>query len=126
MRDAEPEIEALGARIVAVGTGDERYARGFAEDEQISFPVLVDDDAVAARAASIKRGSAWTVLGPRTYGKSLQTWRAGHRVHKPGKRTFQLGATFVVGPGGRLRYEHLDPDTATHAPIPEVLAALRN
>ena len=35
----------------------------------------------------------------------------------------QLGATFVVGPGSRLRYEHLDKHTADHAPFSDVIAA---
>jgi len=31
----------------------------------------------------------------------------------------------VVGPGDAVRYEHLDADIADHAPIDDVLAALR-
>ena len=124
MRGAYEDIRAAGAEVVAVGTGDARYARGFVEEEDIPFPVLVDDDAEAARAASVKRGNAWKILGPETYGDSIRARRAGHRVHKPGKRTFQLGATFVVGPGNVVRYEHLDRNTANHAPLDEVFGAL--
>ena len=29
----------------------------------------------------------------------MATWKRGHRIHKPGKRVTQLGATFVLGPG---------------------------
>jgi peroxiredoxin len=125
LRDIYPEIQAAGAEVVAIGTGDARYARGFVEEEQIPYPVLVDDEAEAARAASVKRGSALQVLGPSTYAGSVRAWRAGHNVHKPGKRTFQLGATFVVGPGNAAAYEHLDRNTTDHAPLDEVLEAVR-
>jgi peroxiredoxin len=125
LRDIYPEIQAAGAEVVAIGTGDARYARAFVEEEQIPYPVLVDDDADAARAASVKRGSALRVLGPSTYAGSVRAWRSGHKVHKPGKRTFQLGATFVVGPGDVLGYSHLDRNTTDHAPLDEVLEAVR-
>jgi peroxiredoxin len=125
LRDVHEKIRSLGADVVAVGTGDERYAHAFVEEEHIPFPVLVDDDAAAARAAGVRRGSALQVLGPATYAGSIRAWRAGHHIHMPGKRTFQLGATFVVGPGDRVIYEHLDRNTTDHAPIPDVLAALR-
>jgi hypothetical protein len=36
----------------------------------------------------------------------------------------QLGATFVVGPGPRVRYAHVDADSTDHAPIDDVLHAL--
>ena len=124
MRDAYEDIKAAGADVVAIGTGNQRHAIEFVEEENIPFAVLVDDDADAARAASVKRGSAWKILGPETYGDSIRTWRAGHKIHKPGKRTFQLGATFVVGPGDVLRYEYLDENTADHAPLDEVFEAL--
>ena len=49
---------------------------------------------------------------------------AGHRIHKAGKRVTQLGATFVVGPGNQVRYEHHDAFSSDHAPLDDVLAAL--
>jgi hypothetical protein len=37
----------------------------------------------------------------------------------------QIGATFVIGAGERVRYEHLDADSTDHAPIEAVVTALR-
>jgi peroxiredoxin len=124
LRDAYGKITATGAEIVAVGTGNAKHARHFVEEENIPFPVLVDDDAAAAKAASVKRGGTWNVLGPKTYGASIRTWRRGHKIHMAGKRVFQLGATFVVGPGDAVHYEHIDQTTVDHAPLEEVIAAL--
>ena len=42
-----------------------------------------------------------------------------------GNRVKQIGATFVIGAGDRVRYEHLDADSTDHADIDEVVAALR-
>jgi peroxiredoxin len=124
LRERYDEITGLGADIVAVGTGDRRYAEAFVRDEQIPFLVLVDDDAVAAHAASIETLNWYQLLHPRTWKATWQASRRGHHVHKPGMRVKQIGATFVIGPGARLRYEHMDVDSTDHAGVDEVVAAL--
>ncbi len=125
MRAHYGEITGLGADVVAIGTGNERYAAAFIREENIPFTVLVDDDARAADAASLCSVGWLAMLHPRTWRATVETWRRGHRVHKAGARVTQLGATFVLGRGDRVRYEHLDRDSTDHAPVAEVLAALR-
>ena len=125
MRSHHDEITGAGADVVAVGTGDERYAKAFVDEEDVPFLVLVDDAGEAARAASVKKvNMATLLLDPRSMGGALQARREGFRIKKSGKRVNQLGATFLVGPGQQVRYEHLDAHTADHAPIDEVLAAV--
>jgi peroxiredoxin len=124
LRDRYDEIQSLGADIVAVGTGDRRYAEAFVRDERIPFLVLVDDDASAAHAASLRTLNWYQLLHPRTWKASRETSKRGYHVHKAGKRVRQIGATFVIGAGDRVRYEHMDSDSTDHAPIEQVLAAL--
>jgi len=109
---------------VAVGTGNFVYAERFVADERIPYLVLVDDDGRAARAASVPEVSWYRLLHPTTWGATWATHRRGYRVHAPGRRVRQLGATFVVGPGPHVRYAHVDRDSTDHAPAEEVLAAL--
>ena len=126
MREHYEEIQGLGAEIVAIGTGNRGHAADFVEQDHIPFPVLVDDDATAATAVALPRVNPFRLLfDPRSLGGARRAYRSGHRIGKPGKRTNQLGATFVVGPGDRVRYEHVDEHTADHAPLDDVLAALR-
>ncbi len=125
MREHSNEIESLGASIVAVGTGDQRYAEAFVREEQIPFLVLVDDDAAAAWAASLRTLNWFQLMHPRTWKATRETSKRGHHVHKSGKRVKQIGATLVIGAGDRIRYEHLDADSTDHAPIDAVLASLR-
>ena len=124
LRDRYDDLRAQGVELVAVGTGDQRYAGAFVRDEKIPYLVLVDDDAKAARAASVKVASWYRLLHPSTWRATFATWRRGHRIHSPGKRVTQLGATFVLGPGNEVRYTHVDADSTDHADIPEVLAAV--
>ena len=125
MRGHYDEITGAGAEVVAVGTGDERYAKAFVTDEHLPFPVLVDDDAAAANAAAVTKASPLSLLvGPGSLKGSWHAHRSGFRQRRSGPRVTQLGATFVLGPGSTVRYAHLDAHTADHAPIADVLAAL--
>jgi peroxiredoxin len=128
LRDAYPQITGKGAEVIAVGTGDARYASAFVSEESIPYPVLVDDDAAAANAAAVKASSFLGLFHPRTFAATRETRRRGFRIHKAGKRVTQLGATFVIRPdeggGAHVAYAHLDRDSTDHAPIAEVLAAL--
>ena len=126
MRDRYREITDLGAEVVAIGTGDPAHARGFVRDERIPYPVLLDDAAAAAGAAAVQRVWFHQLFHPASFPGARRAWRAGHRIGKPGPRTNQLGATFVLGPGPVLRYEHRDAHTADHAPVDAILAALRS
>ncbi len=125
MREHYDEIVALGAEVVAVGTGDARYAEAFVREEEITFLVLVDDDGAAARTAALRTASWYQLLHPRTWKATRATSKRGYHVHKAGARVRQIGATFVIGAGDRTRYEHLDADSTDHAPIDDVLGALR-
>jgi peroxiredoxin len=125
LRGRYDEITGRGADVVAIGTGSVRYAAAFVAEEHIPFPVLVDDDALAARAASVHKVGFFRLLTDRRSRPGAKRARvAGHRIHKAGRRVTQLGATFVIGPGDEVRFEHLDDHSADHAPLDDVLAAL--
>jgi peroxiredoxin len=126
LRDEYPRIRDGGGDVIAIGTGDRRYAAAFVAEEHIPFPVLVDDHADAARAATVRRVSFVRLMTDRRSWPGTRRARAaGHKIHKSGKRVTQLGATFVLGPGDQVRYVHVDEHSADHAPVDEVLAALR-
>ena len=124
MRGRYDEIRARGAEVVAIGTGDVGHARDFVEAEEIPFPVLVDDAAEAARAARVRRVGVLQLFDPASYAGARRAWGSGHRLGVPGRRTNQLGATFVVGAGPVVKYQHYDAHTADHAPLDEIFAAL--
>jgi peroxiredoxin len=127
LRDHFEEIRALGGGVIAIGTGNVKYAASFVDDEHVPFPVLVDDHSHAAHAAQVKRVNFKVLLfDRRSRAGAKAAHAAGHRIHWPGKRTNQLGATFVLAPGNTVVYEHIDDHTADHAPLDDVMGALRN
>jgi len=109
---------------VAIGTGPS-MAKAFVEDYRIPYPVLIDADARAAKAATIGRMSFLGMFTPASYPGTIRAWRAGHRIGVSGNRVTQLAASFVVGPGPRLHYEHRNKHGADHPPLEAVIAALQ-
>lgn len=126
MRVHQSEIEELGAGVVAVGTGNRSFAAAFVRDEEISFPVLIDEEGEAARALEIASTSVVGLLKPSVFSGRSRARSAGHVQKRSGPRVLQLGATFVVVPGGDVIYEHRASDVADHAPADEVVEALRS
>jgi hypothetical protein len=126
LRDRYAEIQALGAEVVVIGTGDVGYARDFVQKDRIPFPVLVDDDAQAASAARVERAGFLQMFAPSSFGPTLRAWRGGFRIGRPGRRVDQMGATFVISPRPeRLIYQHHDVHPADHAPMDSIFEALR-
>jgi peroxiredoxin len=125
LREHYDEIQTLGGDVIAIGTGNVMYAAKFTEDEHVPFPVLVDDHSHAAKAAQVKRVNFKTLLfDTRSREGAKAAHASGHRIHWPGKRANQLGATFVIAPGNTVAYDHIDDHTADHAPLDDVLGAL--
>ena len=124
MRDREGEFRTRGARLVAIGLGDAAYARAFREDSGITFPLLVDADRDAYRAASLRSASLLHVLRPDNIVAVLGARAAGHRQHRKGPNPFQLGGSFVFGPGNVDRYLHVSQTFSDNAPVSALLAAL--
>ena len=125
MRDRYTEICSLGADVIASGTGDQRYAAAFVDDENIPFAVFVDDDGAAARAAQVKVVPFLAMFKPGTWRATRETMKRGYKIHRAGKRVTQQGGTWIVGPDDRILFEHVDRDSTDHAPLDAVIAALQ-
>ena len=124
MRDYEAEIKARGANLAAIGMGDFRYARLFREETGITFPLLVDANRAAYRAAELKRANLLHLLRRDNATARKRANAAGHRQHKLGENPFQLGASFVFGPGNTDRFTHISETFGDNAPVSTLLTAI--
>jgi AhpC/TSA antioxidant enzyme len=107
-----------------IGMGDFRYARLFREETGITFPLLIDANRAAYHAAELKRASLLHLLRRDNAVARKRANAAGHHQHKLGKNPFQLGASFVFGPGNLDRFAHVSETFGDNAPIVELLAAI--
>lgn len=124
MREHEADFRSKGARLAAIGLGDRNYARLFREKAGITFPLLIDEQRQAYRAAGLRSANLLHLLRRDNMRARKRAQAAGHRQHRLGKNPFQLGGSFVFAPGNLDRYAHLSQTFGDNASPADLLAAL--
>ena len=124
MREHAAEFQARGAKLAAIGLGDAHYAASFREETGITFPLLIDADRQAYRAAGLKSANILHLLRSDNAAARKRAAAGGHRQHKLGTNPFQLGGSFVFGPGNVDRYAHISKTFGDNALVADLLATL--
>lgn len=124
MRDYQEAFASKGAKLAAVGLGDLRYARLFKEETGIRFPLLIDEQRLAYQAVDLKAANVLHVLRSDNSKARKQARAQGYRQHRLGPNPFQLGGSFVFGPGNVDRFVHVSKTFSDNARPEDLLAAL--
>ena len=124
MRTHEQGFRDRGAGLAGVGLGDRVYARAFREETGITFPLLIDEKREAYAALELKSANLFHVFRSDNGEARARAKAAGHSQHKLGRNPFQLGGSFVFGPGDVDRFAHRSETFGDNAPIEALLAAL--
>ncbi len=123
LRDHVDEVRRRGAELVAVGNGKVSQAAAFAEEQELSFPLLTDPGRRAFRAAGLRRGVGATFsLG--TLRNSARSMKGGFRQGTVQGDAWQQGGTFVLAPGNQTLFAHIDREGGDHPDPAHWLAAL--
>ena len=123
LREAYPEIEALGARALAVATGADFQARQLMRDG-LPFPALCDPDKNLYRALGIERIHWRQWVRPSTWWR----WAAASRGGRQGRLTgdiLQAPGIVILDASRTVRYLHRGRTLADYPPLGEILDALR-
>jgi hypothetical protein len=124
LREHEPAFRDQGARLAAIGLGDMTYARFFREKTGIKFPLLVDANREAYRAAELGKASLLHLLRRDNMAARKRAKAGGHKQHKLGKDPLQLGGSFVFAPGNKDLFAHVSKTFGDNASPEDLLAAI--
>ena len=126
MRAHEQAFRDRGANLAAVGLGDRVYARAFREETGITFPLLIDEKREAYSAMELKSANLLHLLRGDNAQARARAKAAGHSQHNLGlgQNPFQLGGSFVFGPGDADRFAHRSETFGDNASIEALLRAL--
>ena len=125
MREHEDDFRSAGATLAAVGLGDIHYARLFRDETGITFPLLIDTERKAYKAAALKSGNVFHVFRRDNRKARARARAAGHKQHQLGNDPFQLRASFVFAPGNRDLFIHLSSTFGDNADPMDLLAVLK-
>ena len=126
MRDIESEVKARGGRVAAIGLGDLPQARMFVQQTGIAFPLLVDLERTAYRAAELRSATVLGTLRVSNFVAHRRAALAGHKQRGVGKHPFQLGGTFIFGPGNVDLFASRSATFGDNVMAAEILAAITN
>jgi AhpC/TSA antioxidant enzyme len=124
LREHQAEFEARGAKLAAIGLADARYAAQFREETGIKYPLLIDTERRAYRAVGLKSANILHLFRSENAVARKRAQQGGFRQHRLGANPFQLGGSFVFGPGNIDRYAHASQTFGDNAPVEALRAAL--
>src|ERR1700758_1575914 len=104
--------------------GDAQYAKVFREKDGVQFSVFNDERRKAYEAMELKSGNIFHLLRRDNGVARGQAKAEGHHQHKLGKNPFQLGGSFVFGPGEVDRFAHVSETFGDNAAVKDLLAAI--
>jgi AhpC/TSA antioxidant enzyme len=124
LREHEQAFRDKGAALSAIGLGDRNYARMFREETGITFPLLIDETRQAYRVAELRSANLLHLLRSDNAEARKRARAGGHHQHTLGKNPFQLGGSFVFGPGNVDRFAHISQTFGDNAGVSALLRAL--
>jgi hypothetical protein len=127
LNDAREEIEATGARLVLIGQATPKHAAHYKRRFAPDLEVLADEKRESYKAMGIPRGGAAQLIGPKSVLKGISRIATSGHVTVQGRPVgdvAQLGATFIVLPGGEIAWSHVSQDASDNPSIKELRRAL--
>lgn len=124
MREHQQAFLERSASLAAISLGDRYYANIFQEETGIDFPLLIDEKRQAYAIADLGVANLLHILRQDNSQSRKRAKAGGHRQHKLGKNPFQLGGSFIFGPGNLDRFAHISKTFGDNATPAALLAAL--
>lgn len=126
LRHRYEEFRAAGAEVAAVSFAQSKALLPYARDLRIPFPLLSDLDRSAYEAYGLRKGSFWSIFGPKTIWEYAKLMARRRRFRGIQADPFQLGGDFVIDGQGVVRFAYRSADPADRPPVDRLLQALRD
>lgn len=118
LRQHADRIHELDMQVAVVTFDDDFMARGYVEQTDLQWPMLLDREVAMYRAYSMDRADLWSIYGPASIWNYLKLISRGRKIEKPGTDLRQLGGDVLIDPAGIVRYHFVS--TSPHdRPSPE-------
>ncbi len=121
MRDHEVEFSKRNVKIVIITFENDYFARSYAEETHLSWPLLVDDSRETYRNFGMFSASFWDVWGPKTWWAYLKAILKGQKLRTSAGDVFQRGGDVLIDPTGIVRLHYIGKGPADRPAIEMIL-----
>ena len=119
LQQSLPEIEAKGAKLIAISPETPDNSLSTSEKNNLSFEVLSDENNEAARALNlVYQIPAYLNNLYKTFGIDLEA------SQENSERELPIAATYVIDTDGKITYHFLEEDYKLRADPKDILEAL--
>jgi len=87
-------------KIAVVTFENDFFARSYAEETSLTWPLLVDDTRETYRKYGMLFASFWDIWGPKTWWAYLKEIVKGEKLRKSEGDIFQRGGDVLIDPDG--------------------------
>lgn len=126
MRDHEAELDNLKVKVVIVTFEHDFFARSYAEETGLNWPLLMDRERGLYHAYGMLKASFWDLWGPKSWRVYLQELLKGQKLHRPTNDIHQRGGDVLIDPQGIIRLHHVGSGPADRPSAETILHEIRS
>jgi len=96
-------------------------ARAYAEETDLSWPLLIDETRETYRSYGMLSASFRDLVGPKTWMAYLRALLAGEKLRRSGGDVYQRGGDVLIDPYGIVVLHHVGSGPADRPEVEEIL-----
>ena len=108
-------------KIAVVTFENDFFARSYAEETSLAWPLLFDDTREAYRNYGMLSASFWDIWGPKTWWAYLKEIVKGEKLRKSEGDIFQRGGDVLIDPDGIVVLHHIGVGPADRPAVETIL-----
>jgi len=124
LRDQEREFARRNVRIAVVTFENDFFARSYAEDTSLAWPILVDTTRKTYRSYGMLNASRGDVWGPKTWWAYLKELSRGGKLRKTEGDIYQRGGDVLIAPDGTVVLHHIGLGPADRPTVQSILGRI--
>jgi hypothetical protein len=121
LREYEKKFMRANMKIAVVTFENDFFARSYAEETSLAWPLLVDDTRETYRKYGMLSASFWDIWGPKTWWAYLKEFIKGEKLRKSEGDVFQRGGDVLIDPNGIVVLHHIGVGPADRPAVESIL-----
>lgn len=121
LRQKQKELESLNIKVVVVTFAADHFAKLYAKETSLDWPLLTDEGLTLYQAYGMHRGKWWQIYSPKTIWFYFSSLIRGDKIQAATEDTAQLGGDVLIDPQQVVRLHFVSENPASRPLVGEIL-----